>query len=480
MAREITGIDLGLRTAKFLRGQAKGNSFKVSRFAIVGLESAEIVEGWNGIELPFKPGLSRVGITGRDVNVRYTRVPRVPDWQLRNLMRFEVEEIGEQSGSGVASDFNLLPELPEIEGEDVVLLAMARESLLEEHADGLAAAGGKAQAFTPNSIALYNAFLRYGVVQDETVLLANIGHDNIDVVLLRGPDLVFTRNLSGGGKLFDDAIAQRLSIPAEKAREWKERVGTLDPAARLSDANAERIREACKAAAGQLAGLLKRGLQAQAQHALLAGALHRPARAAARVGQNEQGVHGVDHVAPVYPMRAAVELDPLGRGDGEGVRARVGGEARTDHLHPKVGKTLCQAAYGDADPVPLNGHLALAGAGDGEVVRGDHHPTVGIVGVGFRDHLRGGDAMSRGAQQIEMRDLHPRAKRPAGGRDAAVGDRPALGFQGSQPCLQPGLDLARQEEPPARPYREQKADHGEGQYQAATAGAGWKVGHAAP
>jgi type IV pilus assembly protein PilM len=257
MAREITGVDLGLRTAKFLRGQAKGNSFKLSRFAIVGLESTEIVEGWNGLELPFKPGLSRVGITGRDVNVRYTRVPRVPDWQLRNLMRFEVEEIGEQSGSGVASDFNLLPELPEIEGEDVVLLAMARESLLEEHADGLAAAGGKAQAFTPNSIALYNAFLRYGVVQDETVLLANIGHDNIDVVLLRGPDLVFARNLSGGGKLFDDAIAQRLSIPPEKAREWKERVGTLDPAARLSDANAERIREACKAAAGQLAGLLQ-------------------------------------------------------------------------------------------------------------------------------------------------------------------------------------------------------------------------------
>jgi|694.fasta_scaffold25635_4 type IV pilus assembly protein PilM len=257
MARIVTGVDLGLRTAKFLRGEAKGNSFKVSRFALAQRVSEEITAGWSDLELAFKPGLARVGITGRDVNVRYTRVPRVPDWQLRNLMRFEVEEIGEQSGSGVASDFNLLPELPEIEGEDVVLLAMARESLLEEHVEGLARLGGKVQAFTPNAIALYNAFLRYGVVQDETVLLANIGHDNIDVVLLRGPDLVFARNLSGGGKLFDEAIAQRLSIPAAKAEEWKQRVGTLDPAARLADANAERIREACRAAAGQLAGLLQ-------------------------------------------------------------------------------------------------------------------------------------------------------------------------------------------------------------------------------
>lgn len=257
MAAQVTGVDVGLRTAKFLRGQVKGNNFKLTQFAVVERSSAEITASWDGLELSFKPGLSRVGITGRDVNVRYTRVPRVPDWQLRNLMRFEVEEIGEQSGSGVASDFNLLPELPEIEGEDVVLLAMARESLLEEHAQGLARLGGKVQAFTPNSIALYNAFLRYGVVQDETVLLANIGHDNIDVVILRGPDLVFARNLAGGGKLFDEAIAQRVGISVDAARQLKERVGTLDPQARLADPQAERAREACKAAAGQLLGLLQ-------------------------------------------------------------------------------------------------------------------------------------------------------------------------------------------------------------------------------
>src|SRR6185295_17590575 len=128
-----------------------------------------ITDGWNAAKPGFKPTNARVGLTGRDVNIRYTRVPRVPDWQLRNLMRFEVEEIGDQSGSGVASDFNLLPALPEVEGEDVVLLAMAREGLLDAHAAGVRAVGGSVEAFTPNAIALYNAFLRYGVVQDETV-----------------------------------------------------------------------------------------------------------------------------------------------------------------------------------------------------------------------------------------------------------------------------------------------------------------------
>ncbi len=257
MARIVTGIDLGLRNAKLLRGHTKGNSFRVTGFAVLPLESREIADGWAGLAPPFKPGSARIGLTGREVNIRYTRVPRVPDWQLRNLMRFEVEEIGDQSGSGVASDFNLLPQLPEIEGEDVVLLAMAREGLLEAHAAGVKAAGGAVEAFSPNAIALYNAFLRYGVVQDETVLLANIGYDNTDVVIVRGPDLIFARNLAGGSRLFEDALMQRLQVSAGKACEIKETLVDLDPAARPGEALAERARDAVKGAAGQLLGLLQ-------------------------------------------------------------------------------------------------------------------------------------------------------------------------------------------------------------------------------
>lgn len=260
MARTVTGIDLGLRSAKFLRGFYKGNTFHVTDFALTPLASKEIAEGWKSAEPGFKLSSSRVGLTGRDVNIRYTRVPRVPDWQLKNLMRFEVEEIGDQSGAGVASDFNLLPQLPEIEGEDVVLLAMAREGLLEQHLEGLKSlkgAGAKLEAFSPNAIALYNAFIRFGVVHEETVLIANIGHDNLDVVIARGADLLFARNLTGGSRLFDEAIAQRFEIKSEKAVEIKETLATLEPGARYSDANQEKASRALLGAAGQLLSLLQ-------------------------------------------------------------------------------------------------------------------------------------------------------------------------------------------------------------------------------
>jgi len=257
MARTVTGIDIGSRTNKFVRGQYKGNTFALARFGVVAHGEAEVADAWGAGSAPFKLGESRIGLTGRDVNIRYTRVPRVPDWQLRKLMRFEVEEVGDTSGATVASDFNLLPALPEIEDEDVVLLALARESLLEEHMAGLAGLGGSIDAFSPCALALYNAWTHFGVIEDETVLLANIGHDNLDVILVRGPDLLFARNLTGGSKLFNAAIAERFGVSLEKAEELKIELATLEPGARYRDANQEKASRAAAAAGGQLLSLLQ-------------------------------------------------------------------------------------------------------------------------------------------------------------------------------------------------------------------------------
>jgi Tfp pilus assembly PilM family ATPase/Tfp pilus assembly protein PilN len=257
MARTTTGIDVGLGTAIAIRGQFKGGTFHVADFAAEPNEGRDLADGWRALDLDFKPKDARIGLTGRELNLRYVRVPRVPDWQLRKLMRFEVEDVGGQTGEGVASDFNLLPDMPEIEGEDVVLLAMAKESLLETHLEGLAARGGALDAFSPSALALYNAWLRFGVIEGDTVMVASIGKDSTDVILARGPDLLFARNLSGGSRLFDQAIAQRFDVSEAKAEELKHRYATLDPSARHENANQEKASRAITGAAGQLQSLLQ-------------------------------------------------------------------------------------------------------------------------------------------------------------------------------------------------------------------------------
>src|SRR6185295_2188707 len=89
------------------------------------------------------------------------------------------------------------------------------------------------------------------------VLVANIGYENVDVVIARGPDLLFARNLTGGARLFEDAIAQRFGIDARQAGELQRRGTTLEPGARFTDPNHEKASRACLAAAGQILSLLQ-------------------------------------------------------------------------------------------------------------------------------------------------------------------------------------------------------------------------------
>ena len=257
MGKLVTGVDVGSSSSVFLRGKTKGNRFALTDFWAESHGAGEIPQAWSHAQPNFKPGASCVGLSGREVNIRYTQVPRLPDWQLRKLMRFEVEEIGGQAGAEMASDFNVLPELPEIEGEDVVLLAMARESLLAMHDSGLSRVGGKLAHFTPNAIGLYNAWLHYGVIEEDTVLVANIGHENIDVAIVRGTDLLFARNLSGGSRLFDDALADRFDVSLERAEQLKLEQGSLAADAVQAGGTREKASRALQGAAGQIVTLLQ-------------------------------------------------------------------------------------------------------------------------------------------------------------------------------------------------------------------------------
>ena len=257
MPRTVTGVDVDASHAVFLRGSVKGNSFTVADYAFQTLDAADDHEAWDRVEATFAPKDARIGVTGREVNVRYVRVPRLPDWQLKKLMRFEVEEVGGSSDNAVAADFNVLPEMPEVEDEDIVLLAMARESLLEERHEAIGALGGSLDAFTPNSIALYNAWIRFGVVLDDTVLVANVGAHDVDVIVVRGSDLVFARNLSGGTRMLDQSIADRLGVDLPKAAKVRRQMVDLTPGHTPSDQNAERATRAAGASAGQIASLIQ-------------------------------------------------------------------------------------------------------------------------------------------------------------------------------------------------------------------------------
>jgi type IV pilus assembly protein PilM len=261
MGNKAIAVDLGSHSAKVILAEVGKQGVRVLRFA--GVPRGE----GDGRPPLAEAGLSLrgavCGLSGRDMTLRYSQVPPTPDWQLRNLMDLEIQDLAQQSGGALSADYNLLPSQDAESGVDTVLLALAKDEALARLQDELAAAGGSAVAFVPNCTALYNAFLKCGPVEpDSVVCLANIGHETIDVALVKGTDLLFARNLSGGTKVIDEAIASAFNVSPRKAETLKKDLLDLDPQSRgrYASGQAEKVTLSAGPAAGAIAAAIQSSL----------------------------------------------------------------------------------------------------------------------------------------------------------------------------------------------------------------------------
>jgi len=259
MAKKAVAVDIGSHSAKILVAEAGKHGIRVVRFA--GLPRGEGTVSLAEAGIPL--GGSVCGLAGRDMTLRYSQVPPTPDWQLRNLMDLEIQDLSQQSGGSLSADYNLLPIEDPDGAVETILLALAKDEGLERIQGEVAEGRGSVAAFVPNCTALYNAFLKCGPVEpDSVVCLANIGHETIDIALVKGTDLLFARNLTTGTKALDDAIAGSFNVSARKAEALKKDLLDLDPQSRgrYSSGQAEKVTMAVGGAATSIGAAIQSSL----------------------------------------------------------------------------------------------------------------------------------------------------------------------------------------------------------------------------
>jgi type IV pilus assembly protein PilM len=199
-------------------------------------------------------GTVYAGATGRDVNLRFSQVPNVPATALANLVNFEVQQIKGKTGA-VYCDSAVLQAEPGAT-ELPLLVGLIRTEYADARVQFLQQCGVTPQDVVPNALALYEVFLQSPQCREgECVMLADIGAENIDVIIVEDRRLAFARNINGGGKTCTDAIAGLLRIPAAEAERAKLEVTDLNRA-REGDPKADGVRQALLNSCGQIATLL--------------------------------------------------------------------------------------------------------------------------------------------------------------------------------------------------------------------------------
>ena len=261
MANKSVAVDIGSHSAKVLVAQAGKQGVKILRFAGLPRGEGEAAVSLARAGIPLHGAVC--GLAGRDMTLRYSQVPPTPDWQLRNLMDLEIQDLAQQSGGSLSADYNLLPAQDPEAGVETILLALAKDEALDRLQGEVKAGGGSVAAFVPNCTALYNAYLKCGPVEaDAVVCLANIGHETIDLALVKGTDLLFARNLSGGTKVIDDAIASGFNVSARKAEALKKDLLDLDPQSRgrYASGQAEKVTMTAGGAASSISAAISSSL----------------------------------------------------------------------------------------------------------------------------------------------------------------------------------------------------------------------------
>ncbi len=251
MAASGTGVSIGSRTVRVVQvKKQKDGTWQVQKALTAPFDGEEapdgrrVAEGRAAMQSAGVKGPALIGLSGRDLIMRYTQVPPVPDWRLEMLMNFEVQEVSEQSGGDVSAAYAKLDIDDTTSGDEIVLVALAKNGYLKPRLEALRAAGLDAIGGCPRAVAAYWAYNENGQLRhDETVVMMNIGNENTDLAIARNGALVFARNISGGSKLFTDAIAQNMRVNRATAEKLKITKGNLTPRgqAKYRDSGEEKV-----------------------------------------------------------------------------------------------------------------------------------------------------------------------------------------------------------------------------------------------
>jgi type IV pilus assembly protein PilM len=236
-SKAVIGLDIGSSAVKAVELKSTNKGLRVSAFGIEPVPPDSIVDGAiidatavSGAirrlfeNKAFKTKDVAASLSGNAVIAKKINLPVMTDAELAESIFWEAEQYIPFDIQDVNLDYQILDSGrgPESNGTMDVLLVAAKKEKIADYMGVISQAGRTPVVMDVDAFALQNAYeTNYGLEARSVVVLLNAGASGININFLSGEQSVFTRDISGGGNAYTEAVQKELNLPFQSAETLK-------------------------------------------------------------------------------------------------------------------------------------------------------------------------------------------------------------------------------------------------------------------
>ncbi len=256
------GIDIGSSLSMLVNLTGQGSAMKLQKAVVLpgvkidtdqkpeSYASHGLASTWRGLRsLGVKAGKPVTLIPGRDIVYRTIAVSGPDSRVIESMVRLEADEIS--GGSGGILGSHIMGQAPD--GSPTAVIGLARDAVVDHYASTLLAMGVDASLLVPGCVALYSAYQLSGDMTFEgTYLIANIGDEVTDVIIVKEGSLLFARTVAIGVNDFLDRLGPEYGGDRDAIRQVLFRDIDLRPGVAAENISSDRGVEAGQEVASRL------------------------------------------------------------------------------------------------------------------------------------------------------------------------------------------------------------------------------------
>ena len=231
----VIGLDIGSTSVRLMQLSSHGSGYRIDHFAIEPLGEGVVVDKAvqdveaisNAISRAVKSSGTRakscaIAVSGSAVFTKTISLPsNLAEADIESQVQIEANQYIPYPLNEVSLDFEVLG--PSARNADLIdiLLAASKSENVESRQDAIDAAGLKTKVVDVEAFAISNAFelirKRDGVNRSEAVGLFDIGYDLTTLLVIKGGQVIYTRDHPFGGHQLLEEIQRRYDMTAEQA-----------------------------------------------------------------------------------------------------------------------------------------------------------------------------------------------------------------------------------------------------------------------